>query len=171
MSPEILVLRLVHVLGGIFWVGSGLFTTFFLVPAIIAAGPAAGPVMGGLQQRRLFTILPTVAVLTILSGLRLMWIASGGFRSEYFQTRTGATFAIAAAASVIAFVLSILIARPMAVRATQLAAEMARTPEGQPRAAIADEMARVRSRGALVTTISVGLLLVAASGMAVARYL
>jgi uncharacterized membrane protein len=171
MSAEILVLRLVHVLGGIFWVGSGLFSTFFLVPAIMAAGPAAGPVMGALQQRRLFTILPVVALLTVLSGLRLMWIISGGFRPEYFQTRSGATFAIAAVASIIAFALSVMVARPMAVRGTRLAGEMARAPEGQARAAIAAELARIRSRGSVATMAGVVMLVIAASGMAVARYL
>lgn len=171
MSPEILVLRLVHVLGGMFWVGSALFSTFFLVPAITAAGPAAAPVMGALQKRRLFMILPVIALLTILSGLRLMWITSGGFRPEYFQTRSGATFAIAAAASIVTFALTLLVARPMAVRGTQLAGELARAPEGEARAAIAAELARVRSRGAVATMAGVAMLLLAASGMAVARYL
>ena len=171
MSAEILVLRLVHVLGGIFWVGSGLFSTFFLVPAIMAAGPAAGPVMGALQQRRLFTILPVVALLTVLSGLRLMWIASGGFQPAYFQTASGATYAFGAVASVLAFALSLMVARPMAVRGTQLAGEMAKAPEGPARAAIAAELARVRRRGAVATTTGVVMLVIAASGMAIARYL
>src|SRR5688572_21882948 len=93
MSSEILVLRIVHVLGAIFWLGSGLFTTFFLVPALVRLGPAAaGPVMGALQQGRLFTVLPVVALLTIASGARLLQIVSGGFSSAYFATPTGQTF-------------------------------------------------------------------------------
>ena len=171
MAAELIVLRLVHVLGGIFWVGSGLFTTFFLVPALITAGPGAGAVMGALQQRRLFTILPVVAVATILSGVRLMWIASGGFRAEYFESRSGATFAAAGAASIIAFALSLAISRPMAVRSAQLLGEMARAPEGEPRGRLAAELARVRQRGAVATTIGVSLLVIAGAGMAVARYL
>lgn len=62
MSAELIVLRLVHVLGGIFWVGSGLFMVFFLVPAMGTVGPTAGQVMGGLQQRRLITVVPVIAV-------------------------------------------------------------------------------------------------------------
>ena len=38
---ELIVLRLVHVLGGIFWVGAGLFNMVYLGPAMAAAGPAA----------------------------------------------------------------------------------------------------------------------------------
>ena len=171
MAAELVVLRLIHVLGGIFWVGSALFTAFFLVPALMTAGPAGGAIMGALQQRRLFTILPIVALATILSGARLMWIASGGFRAEYFESRSGATYAIAAAASVTAFLLSLAISRPMAMRGAKLAGEMAQTSEGEPRVRLAAELARVRRRGAIATTIGVSLLVIAAAGMAVARYL
>jgi uncharacterized membrane protein len=171
MSPELLVLRLVHILGSMFWVGSGLFTTFFLVPALTTAGPAAAPVMGALQQRRLFTILPIVALATILSGVRLMWIASGGFGAAYFESPSGATYAVAAVASIVAFLLSLGVSRPMAVRSVQLAGELARAPEGEPRATLAAELARVRRRGAVATSIGVSLLVIAAAGMAVARYL
>src|SRR5262245_3589663 len=112
MAAEILVLRFVHILGGIFWLGSGLLVSFFLVPSLANAGPVAGQVMGALQQRRLFTILPIVALLTILSGLRLIWIASAGFSASYFGTRTGMTFAIGGAAAILAFVLSLVVSRP-----------------------------------------------------------
>ena len=37
MQGELLVLRLVHVLGGIFWVGSALFMAIFLFPALASA--------------------------------------------------------------------------------------------------------------------------------------
>src|SRR5687767_8638374 len=108
MSAELLVLRIVHVLGGIFWLGSGLFTTFFLIPALGRLGPAAaGPVLGALQQRRLFTILPVVAVLTIISGARLLQIVSGSFAPAYFASRTGQTLLWSGVAAVGAFLLSI----------------------------------------------------------------
>ena len=104
MTAELLLLRLVHILGGIFWVGSGLFTTFFLIPALGRTGPAAaGPVMGALQQRRLFTVLPTVAVLTILSGIRLLQITSAGFSGAYLATLTGRTFLWSGLAAIAAF--------------------------------------------------------------------
>ena len=75
MTAELIFLRLVHILGATFWLGSGLFTTFFLVPALGQVGPAgAGPVMGALKQRGLFTVLPVMALLTILSGARLLHI-------------------------------------------------------------------------------------------------
>src|SRR5687767_4768281 len=113
MATELIVLRIIHILGGIFWLGSGLFTAFFLIPALGRLGPAsAGPVMGALQQRRLFTILPVIAVLTILSGIRLLQIASAGFSAQYFDSRTGQTFLWSGVAAIIAFLLSVLVSRP-----------------------------------------------------------
>src|SRR5688572_4160460 len=126
MTAEILILRLVHILGGSFWVGSGLFTTFFLVPALASSGPAAGQVMAALQRRHLFTALPVSALLTILSGLRLMWIGSAGFAPAYFASASGGTLAASRAAAIVAFLLALLVARPAAVRPAQLGAAPAR---------------------------------------------
>ena len=54
MIAELLVLRVVHVRGAFCWLGSGLLTTLFLIPALAQARPAAVPVMDALQGRRLF---------------------------------------------------------------------------------------------------------------------
>ena len=37
MKAELLTLRVIHIVGGIFWVGSMLYTTFFLAPAVCEA--------------------------------------------------------------------------------------------------------------------------------------
>ncbi|HEU4747343.1 MAG TPA: hypothetical protein VFS56_02500 [Gemmatimonadaceae bacterium] len=170
MSAELLVLRIVHVLGGIFWLGSGLFTTFFLVPALGRVGPAAaGPVMGALQQRRLFTVLPVVALLTIISGARLLHIVSAGFAPAYFDSRTGQTLLWSGVAAVIAFLLGLVVARPAAVRLGQLSASLPTMPEAE-RAARSSEVERLRRRSGLAGTVAMVLLVAAAVGMAVARY-
>lgn len=171
MSTELLLLRLVHILGGIFWLGSGLFTTFFLIPALGRVGPAAAaPVMGALQQRRLFTVLPVVALLTILSGVRLFQIVSAGFQPTYISSRPGQTFLWSGIAAVIAFLLSLVVARPAAVRAGQLGAAIASLPE-EKRAGQLAELERLRRRSALASIVAMVLLTGAAAGMAVARYL
>ncbi len=171
MNAELFVLRLVHVLGGIFWVGSGLFTTFFLVPALSRPGAPMGPVMGALQQRRLFLVLPAVAVLTILSGLRLLWIASAGFSDAYLASPMGRAFSASGGAAIVAFVLSLAVARPAAVRAGQLAASLAATTDAGARRELAARLQRLRRRGSVASIVAVALLIVAAAGMAVARYL
>jgi len=171
MTTELLVLRLVHVLGGIFWVGSGLFTSLFLAPTLAQAGPAAGPVMAGLQKRRLFTVLPLVALLTILSGLRLMWLTSGGFSPAYFASAPGRTYAASGGAAILGFLLSVVVARPAALRLGSLGGTIAATSDDATRAVLTAELDRVRRRSARASVFAVALVVLAAAGMAIARYL
>ena len=170
MLAELLVLRLVHVVGGVFWVGSGMFTAFFLVPALAAAGPSAGQVMGELQRRRLFSILPAVALLTILSGARLLWITSGGLSEAYLASAMGRTFVGSALAALLAFVVGLLVVRPAGARAAAIGASLAATPEPE-RASRVAEMNASRQRAAAWGAVALALLLVAAAGMAIARHL
>ena len=170
MRAEFLVLRLVHILTGIVWLGSGVFTGIFLIPALSGSPAAMGQVVAGLERRRYFAAIPVIATLTILSGLRLMWIDSAGFASGYFATGTGSTFAISAVAALIAFVLSLGIARPAAVRAGGISRTLAESPDLPDRERLAATLDRLRKRSAVATAWAIGLGIVAASGMAVARY-
>ena len=170
MKAELLTLRLIHILGGIFWVGSLMFTSFFLVPVIRSSPAAAGPVMAGLQKRRLFILLPVVALLTIASGLRLLAIASVGFSSAYFSTPTGRTFATSAVAATIAFLLSVFVSRPGFVRIGRLGGSLSAAPDESARQLIAAEMQRLTQRVTIANGLVVVLLLLAAAGMAIARY-
>ncbi len=167
---ELIVLRLVHVLGGIFWVGGGLYSTLFIVPALAKAGPAAGPIMAELMRRKLFTVLPVVALLTMLTGLRLLWIVSGGFGTDYFATTSGLTYAFSGGASIVGFLGAMFFARPAGVRLGALMPTLA-SLTGEARAKAETEAATLRNQNARWTAIAMGLLTVSAVGMAVARYL
>jgi uncharacterized membrane protein len=171
MKAELLTLRLVHILSGIFWVGSMMYSTFFLMPALGSSPAIAGQVMAGLQKRRLFTILPIVALLTILSGTRLMWIASAGFSDSYFDTPIGRTFVTSAMAATLAFLLSLLVSRPGFVRIGRLSASLATAVDEGTRQRITAEMQKLSRRVAIANGFVVVLLLFAAAGMATARYM
>lgn len=167
---EIIVLRLVHILGGVFWVGSGLFSAFYLSPALAKAGPAAGAIMGEMTRRRLFVVMPIVALLTILSGLRLMWIMSAGFSAAYFRSGFGATYAAAAAAAILAFLLGILVMRPTGTRIGAIGAALAGAADAAEKSRLGTEMGALQRRSAWANRVNAALLLLAAAGMAIARY-
>src|SRR3954463_4082511 len=112
MSSEIVILRLVHVISGMFWVGATIFMSLFLGPVIAGMGPAAGPIMAGLAQRRLHTAMAATAGLTILSGIRLLMLASANFNGGYFQSPVGRTFAIAGGLAITAFIVGMVYTRP-----------------------------------------------------------
>lgn len=170
MTAEIMVLRLVHIVGGMFWVGATMFMTFFLAPVLAGMGPGAGPVMAGLARRRLMTILPIAAILTILSGVRLMMIVSAGFQAAYFRSPAGRTFAWSATIAIVAFVFGMLVSRPAMMRAAALGPQMAAATDDATRTRLGAEMASARRRGAIGGSIVLALLLVAVAGMSVGRY-
>lgn len=170
MTTELLILRLVHILGGIFWVGSTLLTTFFLLPAIATMGPVGGEVFAAVQRRKLSAFLLAAALLTVASGLRLLWIVSGGFSAAYYDTAPGRGFVAAGTSAIAAFLLGMLVSRPAAMRAATLGATMA-TATAERRAQLAADVAVLRRRSAVAGTGVAALLVLAAAGMSVARYL
>jgi len=48
----ILILRVIHILLGVFWAGAVFMVALFVQPAIAASGPEGGKVMGALVKRR-----------------------------------------------------------------------------------------------------------------------
>src|SRR2546426_6301973 len=77
-------LRLIHILAGIFWVGSAVFTAVILVPAARAAGAAGGQFMERLmQQPRTRAALGGAMLLTVLSRFALYGRLSRGFERAW----------------------------------------------------------------------------------------
>jgi hypothetical protein len=169
MDWVLILLRLVHIGLGTVWVGMMLFNVVFLMPSLREAGPAGGAVMAGLQRRRMMTILPLIALVTILSGFWLVERVWGGM-SNLTATRTGLAFTAGAVCAVIAFLLGILVMRPAMMRSARLMNEMGSVPESE-RAARMATLAKLRTRGAATANVVAVLLVLALGAMAVARYL
>ena len=169
MTAELLVLRVVHILGGMFWVGSALYSTLFLVPALGTLGPTAGQVFGALQKRQLMNVVFASSVLSILAGLRLLWITSDGMSSAYMGTPVGRTFAWSGALALVAFLLGALVSRPSGMRMGRIGAQLA-AAAAEERPALMAEMQRLRRRNAVSSTTVAALLVLTTIGMSVARY-
>lgn len=167
---ELILLRLVHVLAAIFWLGSGIVSTFFLVPVLSAAGPAGGAVMQGLRNRGLMTAVLVAAMLTMLTGARLYAKVSDGFSAAYIATPMGRTLGVAGILAAVAFALAMLLGRPAQIRAGELAVGLRSASEAE-RPALERQIGALRKRGGIASMISLALLSLSAAGMAVARYL
>jgi uncharacterized membrane protein len=170
MMAEVIVLRLVHILGGIIWVGGMTVMAFFVMPVLTGLGPAAGPVMAGLNQKKFPVIMPIIALLTILSGLRLLMIDSASFEGSYFQSPVGRMFAMAGGLAILAFLFGIIVVRPVMMKSMALGQQMASADATQ-KAKLEQEMGSLRKRGATANMIIFVMLLLAALGMATARYM
>jgi hypothetical protein len=171
MTAEVIVLRIIHLGGGIIWVGGMTIMAVFIMPVLAGLGPGAGPVMAGINQKKFPVIMPIIALLTILSGLRLLMIDSANFGGAYFQSPVGRTFSIAGGLAILAFVAGMTMVRPAMMKAVALGQQMAAATDDATRSRIAAEMAVSRKRGGTGNTIVLILLLLAALGMAVARYM
>jgi len=170
MNIEILVLRVIHIVGAIVWAGTSLFVTFFLLPAMGMAGPAGAPVMGALVKRRLFTIVPTVAVIMMLAGLRLMWLTSGGFSAAYFSGRGGQAYAAGAIFAIVGFTIFLTVNHPAIGKMMKLGQQIAQAPEAE-RGALVAQMNAIRARAGTGSMITAVLLTLTAVAMAIGRYL
>lgn len=171
MHAELLVLRIIHVVGAIVWVGGGVYAAFFLVPALLQTPQLIPQVMDGLQRRKTFVILPTVGLLVILTGVRLLWIDSAGFDESFLSTGAGRTFSIGGSAGIIAFLMQVFIQRPAGLKLGKISAALAKatSPDERQRLTIEAERMRKRNGWAVPATVAFGL--IAATAMSIARYM
>jgi uncharacterized membrane protein len=168
MYVVLLVVRFIHVVGGVFWVGGMIFVAFFLLPALREAGPDAGKVMAALARRRFMEIVPAIGTLTILSGLWLFWhdSASG---ADFMRSRMGMTLSTGAVLAIVALIIGGVMVRPAMIKAMALTQAAMTADSAQRGGMLADAMAS-RMRGASGARFATVLLILAATTMAIARY-
>lgn len=171
MDTYQIVLRVVHILTGVFWVGSFYFTFFMLEPALTALGSDAGKLMTYLtRQRKMPAVIGITAVLAVLSGILLYWKDSNGFDPDFVTSAPGMTFLLGGIAALVALVLGFSVSRPTSVRMGAIGQEMGASG-GAPSNALMAEMQALQKRLRLVSQIDVVLLTFALLAMATARYL
>jgi len=165
----LIVLRIVHIAGGVFWAGGALFMNFVVGPALGAAGPEGSKVMMTLHKRRYFDVLVVTALLTILSGLDLLRRDSSGFSAAWFRTPFGTGLSTGMLAAIIAFLVGAFLMRPALSRLAALAGQAAGAP---PAAGDALMVQVTAARDRLIAFGKVGslFLIIAVLAMASARY-
>ncbi len=104
MNYLVLVLRLVHILAGVFWVGGSVITTVFITPAVAATGEAGQKVFANLvRNARFVQRFAAAAGVTVLAGAALYWIDSAGLTSKWMHTGPGWGFGIGALFALVGF--------------------------------------------------------------------
>ena len=166
----LILLRLIHILFGVFWAGTAMFNAIFLIPAVRALGPAGGPVMQEIAGKRKLPVYFLVAgLLTVLSGFGLYWHDSQGFTNGFMRSAGGMTFGIGAVLALIAVLLGIFVVTPAAIRAGKLGAEIA-AGKKPPTPEQAAEMQRLQAKLGTMAFVAAGLLTLTTIAMAVGRY-
>ncbi len=166
MDFYVLLLRIVHIVGGAFWAGSAFMLVRFVAPAVTLAGPEGAKFMQRLVLGTRFVLVTaTTAGLTVLTGLLLYWRASGGLRTEWMSTGTGVMFTIGGLAGLIA-----LFAGSAIGANSRKLATLGASLQGPPSPEQAAEIARLQNRLSNLGAATAILLLVVLITMATAQY-
>lgn len=167
MNYFIVILRLIHILGGVFWVGSAVFSGFFVFPAVDATGNAGKKFLEYMVTKaRVATRIAIAAVLTVLAGGWLYWIDSAGFTSGWINSGAGLGFGIGGVLGLIGFVTGGLGSRDRA-SFTKLIADAL---DGKPTAEQMEQIQKLQTRSNRWGLISNVALILALACMATARY-
>lgn len=165
MTTFDVIVRVLHVVSAATWLGAAIFVGWFLMPAIIEAGPDGGKVMGGVQRRGWVAVAPVIAVLTIVSGIYLYIPYMGS------PSTMGRALGAGGVVGIIAMTLGAAVVSRSMAQANAVTTEMATTPDGPARQALMAKARGLRAKGLLFTRIVSILVLVATILMASAAYL
>jgi len=164
-----IILRLIHILGGIFWVGAMVVLAGFLLPTVRATGPQGGRFMQTLmQQKRLQVYLGLAALLTVLSGITMYARMAAASHGAWAGSRPGIAYGVGAVAANLGAAIGGGVGSSAGRK--MLAVGQAIGPAG-PSAEQQSELARLQGRMAIGARLAASLLIIAAGAMAIARYL
>jgi hypothetical protein len=151
------------------WVGFVVLITFFLMPTIEEAGPEGGKIMAGLAKRGLTAFIPSIAGLTVLTGIILFWL-SGRFSAPN-ATPGGWFISVGALLGLIAAIVGGSVVGRGVNRAIALGAEAATTSDAKARAQILADLGKTRARVAAASKVVAVLLIVTVLLMAVGPHM
>ena len=171
MNALLVIMRLIHILGGVYWAGTMFFFVTFLEPSLRSMGPDGGKVMIRFFERGYLKLIPIIAVLTILSGMWLLWQQSAGFDPAYMGSTLGMAFSTGGLLAIVAFIVGMVVMRPAAARIWELAKQVPQATSEEVRNSLIAEIGKNRARTVLGARIVFALLLIAVALMATARYI
>ena len=161
MNLELIVLRIGHILSGIFWVGAALYLALVLEPKLRRlGGEVEGAVLASISRLNSLWITAS-ATITIVFGLVLIARTPGRSYGDLFSTGWGAAISIGLFASLGAYFLSGYVGA--------LTAKLRRSLNNDP-GATASDLDAVRNRIALLSRLNAILVVIAVGAMASARF-
>jgi uncharacterized membrane protein len=164
--PFIIILRLLHILAGVLWVGAALVNTFLLSPTTAATGEAGQKFMAHLIGRaRLSATLIVASYVTVVAGAVLYWIDSQGFSSAWQSSGPGIGFGLGSLMALVGFGFGQVVGKN-ASRIARIAGQVQGAPTPEQAAALTRAHGKMGSAGRISTV----MLVLALALMATARY-
>ena len=165
-----MVLRLIHILAGIFWVGVAFIMAGFLLPTVRELGPEGGRFMEQLMvRRRLPIFLGAAMLLTVLSGFTMYGLLASQTHGAWASSTPGIAYGVGALAAILGAAIGAGVGSSAGRKMVALRRQFAEA--GRPTAEQQAEMQRLQARMMTGARLMAGLLAIAAGAMAIARYL
>ncbi len=163
------VLRFIHIVLGVLWVGGVFALSVIVIPGMQQLGLPLDPLTKTLNHRKFSQIMMAFGGLTVLAGLTMMYILGHG-NEAFFQSHFGRTLSLGGLCAILALVIGGSVARPALAKIGKLQADLAANPPkgDDPRKA---QIAALQQRIVFFSKLVVILLLVAVTCMAIARYI
>jgi len=166
-----IALRFIHIVAGVFWAGSVFYTAVFLLPSVLAAGPAGGAVMQQIVGVRKFpTYAMVAAILTVLAGLGMYGLNAKMSHGSWPRSTPGIVYGIGGLFAIVTVVAGATFIAPTAEKLGKLGAAIGASggpPTPEQRATMASLQNRLKSG----SSFAAWMLLVVVICMSVARYL
>jgi hypothetical protein len=166
-----LLLRAVHIIFGVMWVGGVFFLAFFVLPSARAVGPAAGPFVGHLTQvKQVPRVLLYLGLITIVAGFWMYWLDSAGANPEWMKSNVAKTYGLGGVFALVAWFIGMILNAPLAKKIGAYNAKLAASgapPTDADKATVGAMQAKLAQYSMIATV----LLLLATACMAVARYI
>jgi uncharacterized membrane protein len=161
------IVRLIHVLFGVFWVGSVLFTVLILKPRLAKLGPDyEKPVMGAIMPR----VVPAMfasAFIVFISGTIITINMRAGDLGSLLTTGWGLMIFVGIVATIGAMSVGLGGLTPTGMRMARISGEL---NGGPPTAAQAATLARLGRRMDRLERVDFALVLIALATMPLARF-
>jgi uncharacterized membrane protein len=166
----LLLLRLLHVVGGTLWVGGVCTLAWFVVPTVQLEGEHGARFATRMMlDRKLSQWLSHFAGMAILSGIILYWRATAGTDGAFARSHAGMVFGIGGVLALVAMGTGLTMGTATGKKMGAIRARV--VAEGRaPTAEEGAELARLARRNASGSRITAVLLVLAAAAMGVARY-
>lgn len=160
------LLRIIHIVSGVFWVGGALIMAFFIGPTIGAIGEPGQKFLSYLMNDLKFsTRLSIASGLTILAGA-ILYSLDARAGASWMRSSFAMGLGLGAVFALIGMVFGILVGRSTGAMA-QLGAQF----QGKPSAEQMTRMQEIRKQQLTYSRLNVITLLLATVFMAIARYL
>lgn len=162
-------LRALHVLLAATWIGSTIFISTLLSPAVDASGASGGQVMMNINRRGITAYMGALGVMTIITGLYLLWHFAGSFAS-ITASHAGIAFGIGGTSGILAGIIGGGVVGRSGVKMTTVMREAAGLADGPAKAELIRSTMPLRHRIKIGSRVVIGLQLVALVLMAVGHY-